>query len=88
MGNLDFSNTQALHVWVPGAKAGYVLAQQGVLCIQAPGKLFSGAFGHISLCYLDDSTVNFPLQVNVSWGKEGIKKALMGLTLAIKNVFS
>lgn len=54
-------------------------------------KLFSEAFGHISLCllcYLDDSAVNFPLQANDSWRKEGIKKPLMGFTLAIENVFS
>ena len=37
MGNLGFSNSQALLVWVPGAAAGYVLAQQGVMFIRAPG---------------------------------------------------
>lgn len=75
MGNLGFPNTQALLVWVPGAMAHYVLAQQGVMCIQAPGNSsLKLLVAYLCLLYLDDGAVNFPLQANGSWRKEGLKK--------------
>lgn len=88
MGNLGFSNTQPLLVWVPGATAHYVLAQQGVMCFQAPGNCsLKLLVTYLCLLYLDDAAVNFPLQANGFWRKVGLKKPhLAGFMFAVENV--
>lgn len=87
MENLGFS----LLAWVPGATAAYVLAQQSVLCVWAPGNCsLKLLVTYLFVCFITCmiALAYVPLQEYGSWRKEGIKKPLMGFMLAVKNVFS
>lgn len=75
-GNLDSFNTSVCACLAPKACSSLCLGLTRCHVYLDSRSLFSTAFGHISpclLCYLDDSTVNFPLQEVISGEKRELK---------------